>query len=140
MEKIKLQFPDGSIKEVEKGKKAEDIIKEKIGDGLLRAAIAVEVNNKPKDLSTPITNDSNFNVLTFKDSKGIEIFRHSSTHILALAVKRLFPDVKFAIGPSIENGFYYDFDLNKPLTQEDLEKKKQIIKKQKKCLKINHIN
>jgi len=122
LEKIKLQFPDGSIKEVEKNKSAEQIISETIGEGLLRAAIAVKINNEVKDITTPITKDCKFKVLTFKDPEGIEVFRHSSAHILAMAVQKLYPNVKLTIGPAIENGFYYDFESHKPFSEEDLLK------------------
>ncbi|MCK9292532.1 MAG: threonine--tRNA ligase [archaeon] len=122
LEKIKIQFPDNSVKEVEIGKLAKDIIKDEIGEGLLRASIAVMINDDLKDLSTPITKDCKFKVITSKDKEALEIIKHSSAHILALAVKRLFPKTKLTIGPAIENGFYYDFDSEKPFTEEDLLK------------------
>ena len=100
-EKIKLQFPDGSVKEVEKGKTAEQIILEAIGEGLLRAAIAVKVNNEIKELTTPITTDCKFQVLTFKDKEGKDILHHSSAHVLAMAVQRLFPDSKLTDRKSV---------------------------------------
>jgi len=128
-EKIKLQFPDGSVKEVEKGKTSEQIIQEAIGEGLLRAAIAVKVNNEIKELTTPITTDCKFQVLTFKDKEGQDILHHSSAHVLAMAVQRLFPNAKLTIGPAIENGFYYDIDSEKPFTEEDLKNIEQEAKK-----------
>ena len=132
LEKIKIQFPDNSIKEVEKNKLAKDIIREEIGEGLLRASIVVMIDNELKDLLTPITKDCKFKVITSKDKEALEIIKHSSAHILALAVKRLFPNTKLTIGPAIENGFYYDFDSEKPFTEDDLlkieEESKKIIK------------
>ncbi len=120
--KIKITFPDGSIKEVEKKKTAEEIIKEEIGEGLLNASIAVKINNDIKDLTTPITNDCDFKVLTTKDIEAKEVLHHSSAHILVYAIKKLFKDVKLTIGPAIENGFYYDLEIKEPITEEDFEK------------------
>ena len=128
-EKIKIEFPDGAIKQIDSGKTAEEIIREEIGEGLLQVALAVEINNEIKDLSTPLTNDSKFKVLTFKDKEGKEVFWHSSSHILALAVKRLFPNAKLTIGPAIKKGFYYDFKIDKALSEEDLQKIEQEAKK-----------
>jgi len=122
MNKIKLTFPDNSIKEVDSGISSSYVIQNYIGERLLQAAIAVKINNELKDLSTPLTTDSTFQVLTFKDKEGIDIFRHSTSHIMALAIKRLFPKSKFAIGPAIEDGFYYDIEINKPFSEEDLQK------------------
>ena len=122
MNKIKLTFPDGSIKEVDSGTTSTDVIKNHIGERLLQAAIAVKVNNELKDLTTPLNTDATFQVLTFKDAEGIEIFRHSTSHIMALAIKRLFPKSKFAIGPAIDDGFYYDIEIDKPFSEEDLIK------------------
>ncbi len=122
MQKIKLTFPDGAIKEVESGISSSDVIKNYIGERLLQAAIAVKVNTVTQDLITPLTTDCTFQVLTFKDEEGIEIFRHSSSHILALAIKKQFPEAKLAIGPAIEDGFYYDIDIDKPFSEEDLRK------------------
>lgn len=120
--KIKITFPDNSVKEVESGKTAQEIIKEEIGEGLLNASIAVKINEDIKDLTTPITNDCNLKVLTTKDPEAKEVLHHSSAHILALAILRLYPNVKLTIGPAIENGFYYDLDTEKPITEEDFEK------------------
>jgi threonyl-tRNA synthetase len=126
---IKITFPDGSIKEIDSGKTAQDIIKEEIGEGLLNASIAVKINDEIKDLTTPITNDCNFKVITTKDSEAKEVLHHSSAHILALAILRLHPNVKLTIGPAIENGFYYDIDMDVSITEEDFEKIEQEAKK-----------
>ncbi len=120
--KIKITFPDGSIKEIDSGKTAEEVIREEIGEGLLNASIAVKINNDIKDLSTPITNDCDFKVLTTKDIEAKEVLWHSSAHILAYAIEKIYPEVKLTIGPAIENGFYYDLDLDTPITEEDFEK------------------
>jgi len=118
---IKLTLPDKSRLEVKKGATAHEVAKQ-IGLGLSRAAIAAKVDNELVDLSHEIKEDSEFSIITFKDKEGKEIFRHSSSHIMALAVKRLFPDIKFGIGPAIEDGFYYDFDRKESFTPEDLVK------------------
>ncbi len=127
--KINVKFPDGNVKEIESGKKAKDIILENIGEGLLRAAIAAKIDGKLIGLETPITTTTDFLVITYKDREGKEIFWHSSSHILALAVKRLFPNVKFAIGPAINEGFYYDFDIDRAFTEEELQKIEEEINK-----------
>ncbi len=129
MNKIKIVLPDNSSKEVEAGKKASEIIKEEISENLLRAAIAVEIDNKVVDLNTPLTTTTKLKVLTFNDKKGKEIYWHSSSHVLALAVKRLFPNVMFGIGPAIDEGFYYDFDVNRNFTEEDLANIEKEMKK-----------
>ena len=122
MAEITLRFPDGAEKQVEKGISAADVIKSEIGEGLYRAAIAVKLNGETRDLSTAVTEDADFQVLTFQDEEGQEVFRHSASHILAMAVKRVFPDAKLTIGPAIEEGFYYDIDVDTPFTEEDMEK------------------
>lgn len=91
-----------------------------IGKGLQKAAIAAEINGTAVDLTTPVNEDCDVNIITFDSVKGKDIFWHSASHLMAQAVKRLYPDAKFAIGPSIENGFYYDIDMKKSLTPEDL--------------------
>ncbi len=97
-------------------------------------AIAMKVNGKAMDLATEIKEDSEIELISFKDKEGKEIFRHSASHILADAVKRIFPEAKLTIGPAIEDGFYYDFDIGKPFTPEDLKK---IEKEMKKIVKQN---
>lgn len=117
---IKITLKDGSIVEYEKSVTAFDIAKD-ISMGLARAALAAEIDGKVVDLTTVINEDCELNILTFDDKGGRYAFWHTSSHIMAQAVKRLFPDVKLAIGPAIENGFYYDFDVDKSFTPEDLE-------------------
>ncbi len=121
MAKIKIKFPDGSVKEYEKGI---SIIKvaEGLGKRLSEDAIAAKLNNELVDLNTKLNKDSNLKIITFKDDEGKEVFRHSSAHLMAQAVKNLFPKAKFAIGPAVEEGFYYDIDYEKSFTPEDFVK------------------
>lgn len=117
---IKVTLKDGTIKEYEKGTKIEEIVAS-IGSGLLRVALAAKLNGEVVDLDREINEDCNLEILTFEDEGGRLALRHTSSHVLAQAVKRLYPNVKLAIGPAIENGFYYDFDSEKTFTDADLE-------------------
>ena len=125
---IKLSLPDGSIREIEAAQSAAEIIKG-IGMGLYKSACCVKVNGEVKDLRTVIDSDCQFEVCTFDSIDGKKTFWHTASHILAQAVKRLYPAAKLAIGPAIDNGFYYDFDLEKPFTPEELEKIEAEMKK-----------
>ncbi len=125
---IKLTLKDGSVKEVEKGVSAAEIIKG-IGMGLYKAACSVRINGEVKDIRTIINDDCKFEVLTFDDIDGKKTFWHTASHILAQAVKRLYPETLLAIGPAIDNGFYYDFDRETPFTTEELEKIEAEMKK-----------
>lgn len=116
---IKLTLKDGSIKEVQSGISAEDAVKE-ISMGLYRAACAVKINGVVQDIRTVLNEDCVFEVLTFDDEEGKKAFRHTASHILAQAVKRLYPKAKLAIGPSTDTGFYYDIDMPVGITAEDL--------------------
>ncbi|WFA09887.1 threonine--tRNA ligase [Tissierella sp. Yu-01] len=118
---IKITLPDGSIREYEKGVKVLDVTKD-ISEGLARVALGAVVNEDVKGMQESIEEDSTFRVVKFEDAEGKKIFWHTSAHIMALAVQRLYPGVKFAIGPAIDNGFYYDFDTEHRFTPEDLEK------------------
>lgn len=118
---IQITLKDGSVKEAESGISAAQFAKS-IGMGLYKAACAARVNGKAVDLRTPLTEDCQVEILTFDDPDGRWAFRHTASHILAQAVKRLYPKVKLAIGPAIDNGFYYDFDTDTPFTPEDLTK------------------
>ena len=116
---IKITLKDGSIKEVESGMSILDIAKE-ISEGLARVATAGKVNGNVKDLRTIINEDCLLEILTFEsDLDGKKAYWHTTSHIMAQAVKRLFPNAKLAIGPAIDEGFYYDFDVEKPFTEED---------------------
>ena len=118
---IKITLPDGSIREYEKGVKVLDVTRD-ISEGLARVALGAVVNEDIKGMQESVNEDSTFRVVKFEDPEGKKIFWHTSAHIMALAVQRLFPGVKFAIGPAIDNGFYYDFDTEHRFTPEDLEK------------------
>jgi len=101
---IKITLKDGSVREYNEGITIKEVA-ESISAGLARVALAGEVNGEVKDLSYPLENDCTLNLLTFDDEGGRDAYRHTTSHILAQAVKRLYPDAKLAIGPAIENGF-----------------------------------
>lgn len=132
---IKITLKDGSSLEVESGVKIIDVAR-KISEGLARNATCGEIDGEIKDLRYEIKEDSNLIIHTFneEDLEGKKAYWHTTSHIMAQAVKRLFPDVKFAIGPSIDDGFYYDFDVEKPFTDED---KAKIEEEMKKIIKEN---
>lgn len=116
---IKVELKDGSKLEVEKGAKIIEVA-QKISEGLARMATCGLVNGEVKDLRYKIQEDCNLSIETFESSiEGKKAYWHTTSHIMAQAVQRLFPNVKFAIGPSIDNGFYYDFDVEKPFSEED---------------------
>ena len=125
---VKLTLKDGSVREAESGVSAAEIIKG-IGMGLYKAACCVKLDGKVCDLRTPVTSDCTFEVCTFDTEEGRHTFRHTASHILAQAVKRIYPETKLSIGPSIENGFYYDFDTDHPFTADDLAKFEAEMKK-----------
>src|SRR3989338_7813649 len=108
MQKIKITLPDGSVKEHDKGATAGDIAFS-IGKRLGADALAAKINGKIADLNTQINEDSKLQIITFRDKEGLEAYRHSLAHLLAAAVMEIYPNAKRAIGPAIENGFYYDF-------------------------------
>ena len=125
---MKITLKDGSSKEYAQSMSVIDIAKD-ISEGLARVATAGEVDGEVVDLRTVIDKDCELNILTFNDEKGKGAFRHTTSHIMAQAIKRLYPDTKLAIGPSIEDGFYYDIDRETPLVTEDLEKIEAEMKK-----------
>ena len=133
MAKVKITLKDGSVKEVEKGITVQEVAKE-ISGRLAKEAVAGEIDGRLVDLETKLTKDCELNILRFDDEDGEDVFRHTSTHILAQAVKKIFPEAKLAIGPPIENGYYYDFDLEHKFTPEDLDK---IEKEMNKIVKEN---
>ncbi len=116
---LNITLKDGSVKNYDAPISAADVCKD-LSMGLYRAACCCRINGEVKDLRTVMDGDASLEILTFDDPDGRKTFWHTTSHILAQAVKRLFPDVKLAIGPAIENGFYYDFDAEKPFTPEDL--------------------
>ena len=119
---MNITLPDESIRDLPKGSTGLDLA-ESIGPGLAKAAIAVVVNGIQKDLSDPINEDSNVSIITISSDEGLEIMRHTLTaQVLARAVQNLFPGTKLAIGPTINNGFYYDFESKKTISNDDLEK------------------
>jgi len=125
---MKITLKDGSVKECESGKRVIDIAAE-LSEGLARAATAAKVNGEIVDLRTILNEDCELEILTFDSADGKGAFFHTTSHIMAQAVKRLYPDTKLAIGPSIENGFYYDLDRESPFAAEDLEKIEAEMKK-----------
>jgi threonyl-tRNA synthetase len=120
-ETLKLILPDGSVREVEEGTLPREVVAS-IGPRLLRDAIATEVDGEIIDLATPLRRGGSFRVLTQKDPSALDVLRHSGAHVLATAVRRLRPDAKIGFGPAIEDGFYYDFEVEEPFTPEDLER------------------
>ena len=130
---MKITLKDGSVKEYGEEKSVYEIAKD-ISDGLARAACAGELNGKIVDLRTKVTEDADLNIITANDPEGLKVIRHTTAHILAEAVKRLFPDAKVTIGPAIADGFYYDFDA-KPFSREDLD---HIEAEMKKIIKEGH--
>ncbi len=125
---VKVTLKDGSVLEFDAGTTVLQVA-ESISQGLARAAVAAEVNGEVVSLTTTLDTDCSLNILTFDSDAGKKVYRHTTSHIMAQAVKRLFPDAKLAIGPAIDNGFYYDFDMEGTFTQESLAKIEQEMKK-----------
>ncbi len=119
MEKIKIKFPDGSVKEFDKGITPLEIAKS-ISNRLADEALVAKINGKLKDLNSPINEDAELQIFTFDSPEGRETYWHSSSHLMAHAIQSIFPEAKFGVGPAIDSGFYYDIDINKNLTEEDL--------------------
>jgi threonyl-tRNA synthetase len=133
---MNITLPDGSIRELELGSTGLDLASS-IGAGLAKAALAVTVNGIQKDLNDPINEDSKVSIITIDSDDGLEIMRHTLTaQVLARAVKNLFPGTKLAIGPTITDGFYYDFEFKKPISPEDLD---SIEKEMKKIISSNSV-
>ena len=124
---MKITLKDGSVKECESKRSIIDIAKD-ISEGLARSVVAGEVNGVMHDLRDEIESDCELNLITLKDEKGLSVIRHTTSHVLAQAVKRIFPQAKLAIGPSIAEGFYYDFE-HEPFSREDLDKLEAEMKK-----------
>lgn len=117
---MKITLKDGSVRNYESPISVIEIAKE-LSEGLARVACAGKVNGNIVDLRHELKEDCTLAILTFEDDNGKAAFRHTTSHIMAQAVKRLYPNTKLAIGPSIEEGFYYDFDFETTFTKEDLE-------------------
>ena len=119
MEKIKIKFPDGSVKEFDKEVTGFQVA-QSISSRLADEALAIEVNGEVKDLNSKLNEDCSIKILTFNENEGKEVYWHSSSHLMAHAIKSIYPEAKFGVGPAIENGFYYDFDINTKLGEDDL--------------------
>ena len=125
---MKVTLKDGSVKEYAQAMSVIDIAKD-LSEGLARAACAGEVDGEVVDLRTVVDHDAAVNILTAKDEKGLAALRHTTSHVMAQAVKRLYPNTKLAIGPSLADGFYYDMEFETPLTSDDFEKIEAEMKK-----------
>ena len=134
---MKITLKDGSVKEYSEAKSVYDIAAD-ISSGLARVACAGEVNGEIVDLRTVIDSDCELNIVTASDPEGLKVIRHTASHVLAQAVKRLFPDAKIAIGPAIEDGFYYDFEAE-PFSRETLDKLEAEMKKIQNSLRSKSI-
>jgi threonyl-tRNA synthetase len=121
MTKVRVTLPDGSTREVASGTTPRQIA-ESIGAGLARAALVARVNGEVRDLDRPLDKDASLAILTDRDAEALQVLRHSSAHVLATAVRELFPNAGIGFGPPIEDGFYYDFQVDRPFTPEDLER------------------
>ena len=121
MSELSLKLPDGNTLQIEEGQTYADAVRQ-IGEGLLRNALAVTVDGVHHPHAEEVLTSGDMLVITRGADEGLETLRHSTAHLLAWAVQDLFPGVKFAFGPDIENGFYYDFDREDPFTEEELEK------------------
>ncbi|MGC2856078.1 threonine--tRNA ligase [Novispirillum sp. DQ9] len=118
---VAITLPDGSVRSFDGAVTGEQLA-QSIGPGLAKAALAVTVDGEQRDLRRPIEHDARVSIITAKDPEGLELLRHDAAHVMAEAVQELYPDTQVTIGPSIENGFYYDFARAEPFTPEDLEK------------------
>lgn len=116
---IQLTFPDGAVKEFAKGTSTEEIA-QSISPGLRKKAVAGKLSGNLVDLKAPLEEDGDIAIITPESEEALEVLRHSSAHLMAQAVKRLYPDAKLGVGPVIENGFYYDIDTESSITAEDL--------------------
>ena len=125
---IKITLKDGSVREIESAQPASEIIKD-IGMGLYKAACCVKINGEVKDMRTVIDSDCEFEVLTFDTKQGKETFWHTASHLMAQAVKNLYPEAKLARGPATDTGFYYDFEVQKPFSPADLTEIEKEMKK-----------
>ncbi|HTL05566.1 MAG TPA: threonine--tRNA ligase [Gemmatimonadales bacterium] len=120
MSPLQITLPDGSVKEVPRGTSGLELAR-MIGPGLARAALAIRVNGQLRDLARPLEEDAAVAIVTERDEAALELLRHSAAHVLATAVRQIFPQAGIGFGPPIEDGFYYDFEVPRPFTPEDLE-------------------
>lgn len=134
MNQINIQFPDGNTKEFDKGTTTEDIA-QSISPGLRKKAVAGKFNGQLVDLTRPLEQDGTIEIITPGSEEALEVLRHSTAHLMAQALKRLYGDVKFGVGPVIEGGFYYDFDMEDKVSSDDFDK---IEKTMKQIVNENH--
>lgn len=134
MDQINIQFPDGNSKAFDKGTTTEDIA-QSISPGLRKKAVAGKFNGKLVDLTRPLEEDGSIEIVTPGSEEALEVLRHSTAHLMAQALKRLYGDVKFGVGPVIEGGFYYDFDTDKSVSSDDFD---EIEKTMKQIVNENH--
>lgn len=134
MNQINIQFPDGNTKEFDKGTTTEDIA-QSISPGLRKKAVAGKFNGQLVDLTRPLEQDGTIEIITPGSEEALEVLRHSTAHLMAQALKRLYGDVKFGVGPVIEGGFYYDFDMDDKVSSDDFDK---IEKTMKQIVNENH--
>ena len=120
MDKIKITFPDGTLREFDKGISGFQVA-HSISPRLADEALAIEINGEVKDIKRPITEDCSVKILTFNEDEGKHVYWHSTSHLMAHAIQDLHPEAKFGVGPAIQDGFYYDIDINSKLTEEDLK-------------------
>ena len=142
MAEIQITLPDNSVKKVPKGSTAQDIA-DLIGPGLARAVVVAKVNGDLKDLNAPINDDSELQLFTGESPEGHDTLLHSTAHLMAQAVKELYPNAKVTIGPTIENGFYYDFDVDVSFSDEVLvkiEEKMRVLAKSGQDIQRNEIS
>ena len=123
MDQINIQFPDGNSKEFDKGTTTEDIA-QSISPGLRKKAVAGKFNGQMVDLTRPLEEDGSIEIVTPGSEEALEVLRHSTAHLMAQALKRLYGDVKFGVGPVVEGGFYYDFDMDEKYHQMILKNRK----------------
>ncbi|HLT58209.1 MAG TPA: threonine--tRNA ligase [Limnochordales bacterium] len=133
-QRVAVRLPDGAVREYPRGTTVAEVAKD-LGGRIAREALVARVNGRLVDLSCRLESDAELELLTAESEEGLEVLRHSTAHVMAQAVKRLIPEAKLAIGPPIENGFYYDFDLPRPLTPDDL---KQIEEEMRRIIKEDY--
>jgi threonyl-tRNA synthetase len=124
---VRMTLPDGSVRELARGTTGLELARQ-IGPGLAKAALAIRVNGQIRDLNRPIEEDATVAILTDRDPDALELLRHSAAHVLATAVREVFPSAGIGFGPPIEDGFYYDFDVPRPFTPEDLERIESVMR------------
>lgn len=127
MEQINIQFPDGNKKAFDKGTTTEDIA-QSISPGLRKKAVAGKFNGQLVDLTKPLETDGSIEIVTPGSEEALEVLRHSTAHLMAHAIKRLYGNVKFGVGPVIEGGFYYDFDIDQNISSDDFEQIEKTMK------------